>query len=291
MIRNAEDSIYIENQYFMGSAYAWLSENDTNCRHTIPAELVQKIVDKIHLGQRFVAYIVIPMFPEGDPTSAPIQEILYWQYKTMEMMYARVGQALQAVGDSTSHPTDYLLFLCPGKRENPGQHLDRLAPANEAFAKIFRETLRFPIYVHSKMMIVDDTYIIIGSANINQRSMAGTRDTEIAVGCFQPNLMNQGEVRKFRLSLWAEHLKASEEIFLYPSTFDCVQRVKTMVSYNWGLYLNKQPTPGQLLPYPLNVMPNGELKYLDGVSSFPDFPSSAKIMGKTNPLMPQKVTT
>ena len=42
------------------------------------------------------------------------------------------------------------------------------------------------------MMIVDDTYIIIGSANINQRSMAGTRDTEIAVGCFQPNLMNQG---------------------------------------------------------------------------------------------------
>jgi hypothetical protein len=64
-----------------------------------------------------------------------------------------------------------------------------------------------------------------------------------------------------------------------------------MVSYNWGLYLNKQPTPGQLLPYPLNVMPNGELKYLDGVSNFPDFPSSAKIMGKTNPLMPQKVTT
>ena len=64
-----------------------------------------------------------------------------------------------------------------------------------------------------------------------------------------------------------------------------------MVSYNWGLYLNKQPTPGQLLPYPLNVMPNGELKYLDGVSNFPDFPSSAKVMGKTNPLMPQKVTT
>ena len=32
-------------------------------------------------------------------------------------MYARVGQALQAVGDSTSHPTDYLLFLCPGKNK------------------------------------------------------------------------------------------------------------------------------------------------------------------------------
>ena len=33
------------------------------------------------------------------------------------------------------------------------------------------------------MMIVDDAYIIVGSANINERSMSGTRDTEMAVGC------------------------------------------------------------------------------------------------------------
>ena len=37
------------------------------------------------------------------------------------------------------------------------------------------------IYVHSKLMIVDDSIIIIGSANINDRSMLGTRDSEIAV--------------------------------------------------------------------------------------------------------------
>lgn len=36
-------------------------------------------------------------------------------------------------------------------------------------------------------MIVDDEYIIVGSANINQRSMEGTRDTEIAMGAYQPN--------------------------------------------------------------------------------------------------------
>ena len=46
--------------------------------------------------------------------------------------------------------------------------------------------VRHPVYVHSKMMIVDDEYIILGSANINQRSMAGARDTEIAFGGFQP---------------------------------------------------------------------------------------------------------
>lgn len=46
---------------------------------------------------------------------------------------------------------------------------------------------RFMIYVHAKGMIVDDEYVILGSANINQRSMAGSRDTEIAMGAYQPH--------------------------------------------------------------------------------------------------------
>ena len=97
-------------------------------------------------------------------------------------MYHRIGQALIRTGNTETHPTDWLIFLCPGKRERPGEYLERLAPPEDPMAKIFRDSLRFPIYVHSKMMIVDDKYIIIGSANINQRSMAGTRDTEIAMG-------------------------------------------------------------------------------------------------------------
>lgn len=37
------------------------------------------------------------------------------------------------------------------------------------------------IYVHSKLMIIDDQTVICGSANINDRSMVATRDSEIAV--------------------------------------------------------------------------------------------------------------
>ena len=78
------------------------------------------------------------------------------------MMYRRIGDALLATGAAAagSHPTDWLLFLCPGKREAPGPHLDILEEPNEEYAARLRETLRFPIYVHSKMMIVDDSYII-----------------------------------------------------------------------------------------------------------------------------------
>lgn len=37
------------------------------------------------------------------------------------------------------------------------------------------------IYIHSKMMIVDDQQVIVGSANINDRSMLGDRDCELAL--------------------------------------------------------------------------------------------------------------
>ncbi|KAJ2131626.1 hypothetical protein GGF48_001445, partial [Coemansia sp. RSA 921] len=37
------------------------------------------------------------------------------------------------------------------------------------------------VYVHSKLMIVDDRYVIMGSANINDRSMVGNRDSEMAM--------------------------------------------------------------------------------------------------------------
>ena len=74
-IRNAQNFIYIENQYFMGSAYEWNDDCSVLCNHTIPAEIAAKIRNKMFAGERFTAYIVIPMWPEGDPCSAPMQVI------------------------------------------------------------------------------------------------------------------------------------------------------------------------------------------------------------------------
>ena len=35
------------------------------------------------------------------------------------------------------------------------------------------------VYIHSKLLICDDRTVICGSANINDRSMLGTRDSEV----------------------------------------------------------------------------------------------------------------
>lgn len=137
LIRNAENFIYIENQYFIGSAHAWRQGDDANCYNTIPIEIAQKIVSKIQRNQRFTAYILIPMFPEGNPACEVFQEILYWQTRTIEMMYRQVADAL-ATAKIIAHPTDYLLFLCLGKREAFGDHLNELDPPSEPIAKLLR---------------------------------------------------------------------------------------------------------------------------------------------------------
>ena len=146
------------------------------------------------------------------------------------------------------------------------------------------------------MMIVDDAYIIVGSANINQRSMAGTRDTEMAVGCWQPAFPDNhpyGDVHAFRMGLWAEHFRTWVPEFRHPGTYECVQRVKNMALENWHQYIGPEgsTTPGQILCYPLYVKDNGDLDTLEGVGTFPDFPPGSKIMGTVSAMIPQKVTT
>lgn len=44
-------------------------------------ELALKIASKISANESFAVYIVIPLWPEGVPTSASVQEILFWQVR------------------------------------------------------------------------------------------------------------------------------------------------------------------------------------------------------------------
>ena len=59
----------------------------TGAENLIPIELAIKIARKIKAKERFAAYIVIPMWPEGNPTTAAMQEILYWQVDSSSWLH------------------------------------------------------------------------------------------------------------------------------------------------------------------------------------------------------------
>ena len=50
----------------------------------------------------------------GVPDSASVQEVIFWQGRTIQMMYHIIGQAMQDAGVKDQHPRDYLAFYCLG---------------------------------------------------------------------------------------------------------------------------------------------------------------------------------
>ncbi|KAL5175523.1 Phospholipase D delta [Glycine soja] len=299
-IRSAERFVYIENQYFLGSSYHWPSyKNNAGANHLVPMELALKIAGKIGANERFCVYIVIPMWPEGVPTSAAVQEILFWQGQTMSMMYKIIADALEKAGLSDKyHPQDYLNFYCLGKREPQSTNISPTPNPSENRALVsVKKFRRFMIYVHAKGMVIDDEYVIIGSANINQRSLDGSRDTEIAMGAYQPNYTwteknahPRGQVYGYRMSLWAEHLADLDHCFTEPHNLECVRHVNKIAKQNWDIYVSEEGNRmrGHLMQYPVKISKDGKVSALDDYESFPDV--GGKVLGSPNSL-PDALTT
>merc|ERR1712151_555165 len=62
------------------------------------------------------------------------------------------------------------------------------------------------IYIHSKVLCVDDEVCFIGSANINDRSMLGDRDSEVGLKICRGDEPGKDVPADCRMSLWLEHL-------------------------------------------------------------------------------------
>ncbi|WP_433652901.1 phospholipase D-like domain-containing protein [Micromonospora zamorensis] len=107
----------------------------------------------------------------------------------------RRGVRVIMVGSGFSDPWD----VVPGEQNaRLNVHLADLARVNPDALAVWR--LR-EMTVHSKVMIVDDAFAAVGSANMQARSMMGV-DSELHVA-----LATQGSaVRDLRARLWAEHL-------------------------------------------------------------------------------------
>ncbi|KAE8707249.1 Phospholipase D delta [Hibiscus syriacus] len=299
-IRSAQHSIYIENQYFIGSSYFWPSYRNAGADNLVPMELALKIASKIRAKERFAVYIVIPMWPEGEPSSNAVQEILYFQGQTVSMMYSIIAKELDQAGLSDQyHPQEYLNFYCLGKREAPPLESSTKLNHNKDNRELglTQKFRRFMIYVHAKGMIVDDEYVLIGSANINQRSLEGSRDTEIAMGAYQPNYTwavkksnPRGQVHGYRMSLWAEHLGELNDAFREPQSLECVKLVNEIAQSNWKAYADSDYTEmrGHLMQYPYEIGRDGSVSPIPGHETFPD--TGGKILGAPTNL-PDVLTT
>ena len=104
-----------------------------------------------------------------------------------------------------------IVFVLPSNpnsgRDDTRGVLAELIEADDATGRLLACTLYArsgrlvdPIYVHAKIGIVDDAWLTIGSANLNEHSLFN--DTEMNVVAHDPEL-----ARQTRLRLWSEHLE------------------------------------------------------------------------------------
>ncbi|GLT45720.1 hypothetical protein SLA2020_195320 [Shorea laevis] len=199
LIEKAEHFIYIENQFFISGL-----TGDEVIRNRVLEALYQRIMQAYNDNKCFRVIVVIPLLPgfQGgidDSGAASVRAIMHWQYRTICRGQHSILHNLHELLGHKAH--DYISFY--GLR---------------AYGKLFDDgpVATSQVYVHSKIMIIDDSAALIGSANINDRSLLGSRDSEIGVLIEDKELVDScmgGKPWKagrfalsLRLSLWSEHL-------------------------------------------------------------------------------------
>ncbi|MBN3298531.1 PLD1 Phospholipase, partial [Amia calva] len=192
-IQKSQHYIYIENQFFISCAdnrYVFNKIGDT---------IAERIIRAYKENKKYRVYVVTPLLPgfEGDISTGggnAIQAIMHFNFRTMiRGENSIISQVKKEMGDQW---INYISFC--GLRTHA-----------ELGGRLVTEL----IYIHSKMLIADDNTVIIGSANINDRSMLGKRDSEVAVIIEDtetvPSLMDGQpyEAGKFGLQLRLECFK------------------------------------------------------------------------------------
>ena len=251
-INNSEHSIYIENQFFV-------SLNDTTVENRVMATLYDRIIVANERKEDFHVMIILTLKTE--------QEEEWCTY---------MGNVLESVACltyATLFRGETALFTM---LEKEGVPVDKYVSVYglRTHGKLERKPITEIIYVHSKLMIVDDRITILGSANINDRSMLGHRDSEVDVVIEdQENLMIPGKmngrpykVGKFshslRVQLMKEHLgilkQNKENIDVRDPVHEhFINRVAKISKKNTDIY--EQVFKGLILPTN-NVRNKNELK-------------------------------
>jgi phosphatidylserine/phosphatidylglycerophosphate/cardiolipin synthase-like enzyme len=107
-----------------------------------------------------------------------------------------------------------LLVVLPARpnngREDTRGQLGVLIDADDGRNRFLACTLYQPgtkpargVYVHAKVGIVDDRWLTIGSANLNEHSLFNDTEMNLVV-------VNEDLARTVRIRLWAEHLECDE---------------------------------------------------------------------------------
>ncbi|SFG57716.1 phospholipase D1/2 [Duganella sp. CF458] len=229
-IRSADNYIYIETQFFISGFGRWgkidsrkVGNEDNGIRNQVGDELAKRICFHIKAKTPFHVYLVVPAHPEGAISTGSVWKQQWLALGSIkhgtDSVINQVKKQLKAVGRPESDWNKYLTVLNMRNFGATVQYARDPVTNNEDFnCEIGRYVVSEQIYIHSKLLIVDDAVAIIGSANTNDRSLTGNGDTEIAavivdtedvqlrdLGSPHYTVRTRKFARELRRQLWTKH--------------------------------------------------------------------------------------
>jgi len=229
MIANAQHCIYIENQFFISSL-----GNKTGVNNLVAHMLAERILRAHANDQAFRVYIFLPLLPGFSGHVAG---------KEGGLLRYQLGLAHQTIWRSENSVYQHLVLR--GMRPNEIKKYIAFYGLRQ-HGKIAGVPKTEMIYIHSKIMIIDDEIAIIGSANINERSMNGGRDSEICAVVHDKEIIDHemnGErhlARRFafdmRMRLMMEHTGLPRKDLLDPSSLTTFEQIKGRSQSNTLIY-------------------------------------------------------
>ena len=194
----------------IGASQLGLSRTDIVSDPRSPTLEVQLLFERAIQGAERLIYIETQYF-----TSLDIARAMCRRFSDPERSKLDV---ILVMPDGADTPKEDLV---PGARQRAVRH--RVARTAEQHGHRFRllksvqpsDEGRVPAtFIHSKLLIVDDELLNIGSANLTNRSMG--LDTELNVSCFtglepvRDSARLRGEIAALRANLLAEHAGVSD---------------------------------------------------------------------------------
>jgi len=226
-IRSAQAFIYIENQFFMSDCGVDQLGTAPPSTNPIVAELANAVGRAIYADRPFHIYLVLPEHAEGMLEDKAVAAQAWWALQGVKRarnsLINRINSTLYAkqvrVRKITDRaPTNSAVRAALAGWGMADEWKKYLTPLNlRNYGSTRSNVLTEMIYVHSKLTIVDDAVAIIGSANINDRSLNGNGDTELAavvVDDAEAGMTDVGDgvrtvTRKFardlRMHIWRKH--------------------------------------------------------------------------------------
>ena len=227
-IRSAQATIYIENQFFISDCGNDAYGSKTPADNTILSEIANAVARAVYAGRPFHVYIVLPVQPEGKLEDPGVVSQAWWALQGIKQGNKSLVNRINAV-ILTKNMTAWGVGKMPltnsgirsilgtyGMDEEWRKYLTVLNLRN--YGRTSTAVMTEMIYVHSKLLIVDDAVAVIGSANINDRSLNGDGDTELAAVVVDQTNATMTDIgqgikvatrqfaRQLRMNLWRKHL-------------------------------------------------------------------------------------